>query len=57
MRLMIILGIAADMILRMKWVPVKKNRMSILITSVLLKFILELGSDLGNEGGSEDFMI
>jgi hypothetical protein len=56
MRLMIILGIAADMILGMKWVPVKKNRISILITSVILKFNLGLGSYLGNEGVCEDIM-
>jgi hypothetical protein len=57
MRLMIILEISADMILGMKWVQVKKIRITILITSVLLKSILELGSDLGNEGGCEDIMI
>jgi hypothetical protein len=54
---MLILEIAADTILGIKWVPVKKEKLSILIISVLLKFDLELGSCLENKGGCEDIMI
>jgi hypothetical protein len=57
MKLMIILEKAANMILGMKWMPITWDKLSILIISVLLKFILELGPCLGDEGCSEDNII